>query len=64
MLFCGRRATSFSVHRGPDLVDLGGSRNASPPALRSLGERYGLEVDPHSIRGLLQRFDLRLGEAI
>jgi gentisate 1,2-dioxygenase len=47
-----------------ELVELGGSRNASPQALRSLGERYGLEVNPQSIPALLQRFDLRLGEPI
>lgn len=47
-----------------ELVELGGSRNASPQALRSLGERYALEVNPQSIPELLQRFDLRLGEPI
>ena len=47
-----------------ELVELGGSRNASPQALRSLSERYGLEVDPQSIPKLLERFDLRLGEPI
>jgi quercetin dioxygenase-like cupin family protein len=47
-----------------ELVDLGGSRNASPEALRSLGERYALEVNPQSIPELLARFDLRLGEPI
>ncbi|MET0212129.1 MAG: cupin domain-containing protein [Vicinamibacterales bacterium] len=47
-----------------ELVELGGSRNASPEALRALGQRYGLEVDPQSIPKLLQRFDLRLGEPI
>jgi mannose-6-phosphate isomerase-like protein (cupin superfamily) len=47
-----------------ELVALGGSRVASPQALKSLGERYGLEVDPQSISGLLGRFQLRLGEPI
>jgi quercetin dioxygenase-like cupin family protein len=47
-----------------ELVELGGSRNASPQALRSLSERYRLEVDPQSIPKLLERFDLRLGEPI
>ena len=47
-----------------ELVALGGSRNASPQALRSLGERYGLEVNPQSIPELLERFGLRLGEPI
>ena len=47
-----------------ELVELGGSRKAPPEALRSLGERYGLEVDPQSIPGLLERFGLRIGEPI
>jgi gentisate 1,2-dioxygenase len=47
-----------------ELVQLGGSRHASPRALRSLGERYALEVDPASIPRLLERFALRLGEPI
>jgi quercetin dioxygenase-like cupin family protein len=47
-----------------ELVTLGGSRNASPPLLRSLAERYALEVQPQSIPELLARFDLRLGEPI
>ncbi|MEO7189617.1 MAG: cupin domain-containing protein [Vicinamibacterales bacterium] len=47
-----------------ELVDLGGSRGARPEALRSLGEKYGLEVKPASIPELLQRFNLRLGDPI
>jgi hypothetical protein len=47
-----------------ELVDLGGSRNAVPQALRALAERYRLEVDPQSIPELLKRFDLRIGEPI
>jgi mannose-6-phosphate isomerase-like protein (cupin superfamily) len=47
-----------------ELVELGGSRNASPQELRALGQRYGLEVNPQSIPDLLARFDLRLGEPI
>ena len=47
-----------------ELVALGGSRVASQQALKSLGERYGLEVDPQSIPTLLDRFQLRLGEAV
>ena len=47
-----------------ELVELGGSRNAPPEALRALGQRYGLEVDPQSIPKLLERFVLRLGEPI
>jgi quercetin dioxygenase-like cupin family protein len=47
-----------------ELVELGGSRTASPEALRSLAQRYGLEVNSQSIPGLLERFDLRIGEPI
>ena len=47
-----------------ELIALGGSRGASPQALKSLGERYSLEVDPHSIPALLERFQLRIGEPI
>src|SRR5262245_41512081 len=42
-----------------ELVALGGSRVAPPAALKALGERYALEVDPQSIPGLLERFNLR-----
>jgi mannose-6-phosphate isomerase-like protein (cupin superfamily) len=45
-----------------ELVALGGSRRAAPEALRALSERYGLEVQPQSIPGLLERFNLRIGE--
>jgi len=47
-----------------ELVALGGSRVAAPPVLKSLGERYSLEVDPLSIPLLLERFHLRIGEPI
>lgn len=47
-----------------ELVALGGSRAASADALRSLGQRYSLEVNPQSIPELLERFNLRLGAPI
>ena len=47
-----------------ELVELGGSRTASPLDLRSLSERYGLEVKPQSIPELLERFGLRLGSSL
>ncbi len=47
-----------------ELVALGGSRAAAPEALRALGERYALEVNPQSIPDLLERFELRIGEPI
>jgi mannose-6-phosphate isomerase-like protein (cupin superfamily) len=45
-----------------ELVALGGSRVAPPEALRALGARYALEVQPQSIPELLERFGLRIGE--
>jgi len=47
-----------------ELVALGGSRAAEPAALKALGARYGLEVQPQSIPELLERFHLRLGEPL
>jgi hypothetical protein len=47
-----------------ELVELGGSRNAAPESLRSLSQRYGLEVDPQSIPILLERFGLQIGQPI
>jgi mannose-6-phosphate isomerase-like protein (cupin superfamily) len=47
-----------------ELVALGGSRVAAPEALRSLGQRYGLEVNPQSIPELLERFGLCIGTPI
>ena len=47
-----------------ELVALGGSRAAPPAALQALSQRYGLEVNPQSIPGLLERFHLRIGERI
>jgi mannose-6-phosphate isomerase-like protein (cupin superfamily) len=42
-----------------ELVDLGGSTEAELEVLMELSARYELEVDPESIPGLVQRFDLR-----
>ena len=47
-----------------ELVAMGGSRNAPPDDLKALGQRYGLEVDPRTIPGLLERFKLRIGEPL
>jgi quercetin dioxygenase-like cupin family protein len=47
-----------------ELVDLGGVGNADPETLGELCARYGLEMDPDSIPGLLERFDLRMGEPV
>jgi mannose-6-phosphate isomerase-like protein (cupin superfamily) len=42
-----------------ELVDLGGSTRAELSDLMELSARYELEVDPESIPGLVERFDLR-----
>ena len=42
-----------------ELVDLGGAGNADPRALAELCERYGLEMQPDTIPGLVERFGLR-----
>jgi quercetin dioxygenase-like cupin family protein len=48
-----------------ELVDLGGLSEADPQALADLCARYEVEVDPDSIPGLAERFDLRFpGEPI
>src|SRR4051812_44731741 len=41
------------------LVDLGGVTQADPQTLAELCARYELEMDPDSVPGLIQRFDLR-----
>jgi quercetin dioxygenase-like cupin family protein len=48
-----------------ELVDLGGVTQAEPQTLAELSARYGLEMDPGSVPGLVERFDLRFpGEPI
>jgi gentisate 1,2-dioxygenase len=48
-----------------ELVDLGGVAQAEPQILADLCARYGLEMDPGSIPGLIERFGLRFpGEYI
>ncbi len=39
-----------------ELVAMGGVTNAEPEALGELSMRYGLEMDPDSIPGLVERF--------
>ena len=39
-----------------ELSDMGGVANASPETLGELNERYGLEMQPDSIPGLIERF--------
>ena len=47
-----------------ELSDLGGVLNASPETLAELSGRYGLELQPDTVPGLLERFGLRLGEQL
>jgi mannose-6-phosphate isomerase-like protein (cupin superfamily) len=48
-----------------ELVDLGGVTETEPEKLAQLSERYELEMDPASVPGLIERFDLRFpGEPI
>jgi mannose-6-phosphate isomerase-like protein (cupin superfamily) len=42
-----------------ELVDLGGAAVAPPEALGELSARYGLEMDPGSVPGLIERFGVR-----
>jgi quercetin dioxygenase-like cupin family protein len=48
-----------------ELVGLGGVTQAEPHALADLCARYGLEMDPGSIPGLVERFGVRFpGEPV
>jgi quercetin dioxygenase-like cupin family protein len=47
-----------------ELVDMGGVTQADPQTLAELCARYELEMDPESIPGLLERFDLVIGEPL
>jgi mannose-6-phosphate isomerase-like protein (cupin superfamily) len=42
-----------------ELVDLGGAADAPPAVLADLCARYGLEMDPATVPGLVERFGLR-----
>jgi mannose-6-phosphate isomerase-like protein (cupin superfamily) len=42
-----------------ELVDFGGAAQAPPERLGELCERYGLEMDPSSVPGLVERFGVR-----
>jgi mannose-6-phosphate isomerase-like protein (cupin superfamily) len=47
------------------LVDLGGVTRAEPESLMALCGQFGLEIDPDSVPGLVERFGLRFpGEPI
>jgi mannose-6-phosphate isomerase-like protein (cupin superfamily) len=49
-------------HFFAELVAMGGALQAPPQALGELSQRYGLEMQPDTIPGLLERFGLVLGE--
>jgi mannose-6-phosphate isomerase-like protein (cupin superfamily) len=42
-----------------ELVDMGGAAAAGPQALAELCARYELDMDPGSVPGLIERFELR-----
>jgi mannose-6-phosphate isomerase-like protein (cupin superfamily) len=47
-----------------EVVDLGGVANLSSEKFEELTARYGLEAQPDSSPGLLERFNLRMGEPV
>jgi len=47
-----------------ELSDLGGAIAADPEELAQLNRRYGLEMRPETIPGLLERFGLQLGDPL
>jgi mannose-6-phosphate isomerase-like protein (cupin superfamily) len=47
-----------------ELDALGGALKAPPDDLAALNERYGLEMRPDTVPGLLERFDLVIGERL
>lgn len=51
-------------HFFEELVDLGGVLQAAPEDVAALSDRYGLEMKPETVPGLLERFNLRIGEPV
>ena len=47
-----------------ELDALGGALKADPEELAALNERYGQEMKPESVPGLLERFGLTIGERL
>ena len=47
-----------------ELDAMGGAMNVDPEALAALNERYGQEMQLDSVPGLLERFNLRIGEQL
>jgi mannose-6-phosphate isomerase-like protein (cupin superfamily) len=50
-------------HFFKELDAMGGALKADPEALAALSERYGQLMKPETVPELLERFDLRIGEA-
>ena len=51
-------------HFFEELVDMGGVLNAAPEDVAALSDRYGLEMKPETVPGLLERFGLVVGEPV
>jgi mannose-6-phosphate isomerase-like protein (cupin superfamily) len=51
-------------HFFAELVDLGGVHQVDDGALAKLNDRYGLEMRPESVPGLIERFGLQMGEPL
>jgi mannose-6-phosphate isomerase-like protein (cupin superfamily) len=47
-----------------ELDGLGGAIKADPDDLAALNARYGLEMQPETVPGLLERFGLQIGERL
>ena len=47
-----------------ELSDMGGVLAADPDAVAELSRRYGLEMRPETVPGLLERFGLQLGHPL
>ena len=47
-----------------ELDGLGGALRADPETLAKLNARYGLEMQPDTVPGLLERFGLQIGEQL
>ena len=47
-----------------ELDAMGGALDADPEQLVELNRRYGLEMQPDTVPGLLERFDLVIGERL
>jgi mannose-6-phosphate isomerase-like protein (cupin superfamily) len=51
-------------HFFEELSDMGGAMQADPDELAELSARYELDMQPDSIPGLLERFELVIGEPL